>query len=88
MPLTRSIRDSESSIDFVQGRPGSRRERVNTSEYCQVLSSVTKYWVVLGVLISVKSVDRHFCTDPGAHFIELVINDLSFTDYYHGNSAS
>ena len=25
----------------------------------------------------------------GAHFIELVINDnLSFTDYYHGNSAS
>ena len=27
--LTRSIRDSETSIDFVQGIPGSRRERVN-----------------------------------------------------------
>ena len=26
--LTRSIRDSETSIDFVQGPPGSRRERV------------------------------------------------------------
>ena len=29
--LTHSIRDSETSIDFVQGPPGSRRERVNTS---------------------------------------------------------
>ena len=29
MILTRSIRDSETSIDFVQGPPGSRRERVN-----------------------------------------------------------
>ena len=28
--LTRSIRDSETSIDFVQGPPGARRERVNT----------------------------------------------------------
>ena len=27
--LTRSIRDSETSIDLVQGPPGSRRERVN-----------------------------------------------------------
>ena len=27
--LTRSIRDSETSIDFVQGPPGSRREQVN-----------------------------------------------------------
>ena len=27
--LTRSIRDSETSIDFVQGPPGSLRERVN-----------------------------------------------------------
>ena len=27
--LTRSIQDSETSIDFVQGPPGSRRERVN-----------------------------------------------------------
>ena len=27
--LTCSIRDSETSIDFVQGPPGSRRERVN-----------------------------------------------------------
>ena len=26
--LTRSIRDSGTSIDFVQGPPGSRRERV------------------------------------------------------------
>ena len=26
--LTRSIQDSETSIDFVQGTPGSRRERV------------------------------------------------------------
>ena len=26
--LTRSIRNSETSIDFVQGTPGSRRERV------------------------------------------------------------
>ena len=31
--LTRSIRDSESSIDFVQGPPGSHRERVKTKEY-------------------------------------------------------
>ena len=28
--LTRSIRDSEISIDFVQGPPGSRRERVKS----------------------------------------------------------
>ena len=28
--LTRSIRDSETSIDFVQGPPGSRRERVKS----------------------------------------------------------
>ena len=27
--LTRSIRDFETPIDFVQGLPGSRRERVN-----------------------------------------------------------
>ena len=27
--LTRSIRDSETYIDFVQGPPGSRRKRVN-----------------------------------------------------------
>ena len=27
--LTHSIQDSETSIDFVQGPPGSRRERVN-----------------------------------------------------------
>ena len=27
--VTRSIRDSETSIDFIQGPPGSRRERVN-----------------------------------------------------------
>ena len=26
--LTRSIRDSQTSIDFVQGSPGSRKERV------------------------------------------------------------
>ena len=26
--ITRSIRDSETSIDFVQGSPGSHRERV------------------------------------------------------------
>ena len=32
--------------------------------------------------------DSLLCT-PGAHFIEVVINDnLSFTEYYHGNSAS
>ena len=30
--LTRSIRDSETSIDFVQGPPGSRRERVKVKE--------------------------------------------------------
>ena len=29
LSLTRSIQDSETSIDFVQGPPGSRRERVN-----------------------------------------------------------
>ena len=34
--LTRSIRDSESSIDSVQGSPGSRRERVNMN-YKQML---------------------------------------------------
>ena len=28
--LTRSIRDSETSIDFLQGPPGSRRERVKS----------------------------------------------------------
>ena len=29
----------------------------------------------------------HSSQQPGAHFIELVINDnLSFPDYYHGNS--
>ena len=27
--ITRCIQDSETSIDFVQGPPGSRRERVN-----------------------------------------------------------
>ena len=29
--ITRSIQDSETSIDFVQGPPGSRRERVKDS---------------------------------------------------------
>ena len=29
--LTHSIRDSENSIDFVQGPPGSRRERVKNA---------------------------------------------------------
>ena len=29
--LTRSIQDSETSIDFVQGPPGSRREQVKTN---------------------------------------------------------
>ena len=29
--LTRSIRDSETSTDFVQGPPGSRRERVKST---------------------------------------------------------
>ena len=32
--LTHSIRDSETSIDFVQGPPGSRRERVNLWHKC------------------------------------------------------
>ena len=31
--LTRSIQDSETSIDFVQGQPGSRRERVKRCVY-------------------------------------------------------
>ena len=31
-PLTHYIRDSETSIDFVQGPPGSRRERVNNAK--------------------------------------------------------
>ena len=31
--LTRSIRDSKTSIDFVQGPPGSRRERVNSVNF-------------------------------------------------------
>ena len=30
--LTRSIRDSETSIDFVQGPPGARRERVKNTQ--------------------------------------------------------
>ena len=41
--LTRSIRDSETSIDFVQGPAGSRRERVNilqtmTIDYDKVIT--------------------------------------------------
>ena len=40
--LTRSIRDSETSIDFVQDPPGSRRERVNTySSSCSFLLDKT-----------------------------------------------
>ena len=35
--LTRSIRDSETSIDFVQGPPGSRRERVKCSTPGKIL---------------------------------------------------
>ena len=31
MALTHSIRDSETTIDFVQGPPGSRRERFNSN---------------------------------------------------------
>ena len=35
--LTRSIRDSETSIDFVQGPPGSRRERVKkVLSFCEI----------------------------------------------------
>ena len=40
MLLTRSIRDSEYSIDFVQGWPGSRRERVNVHVCTHVSSEV------------------------------------------------
>ena len=40
--LTRSIRDSETSIDFVQGPPGSRRERVNKEWYIKVLKILLK----------------------------------------------
>ena len=39
--LTRSIRDSETSIDFVQGPPGSRKERVKSiseGKICSVQS--------------------------------------------------
>ena len=38
--LTRSIRDSETSIDFVQGPPGSRRERVKACANMEVQKSV------------------------------------------------
>ena len=34
--LTRSIRDSETAIDFVQGPPGSRTERVKTEIVCEI----------------------------------------------------
>ena len=37
--LTRSIRDSETAIDFVQGPPGSRREWVNQSLTFSLLHS-------------------------------------------------
>ena len=42
MPLTRSIRDSETSIDFAQGTPGSRRERVNLPH--RILLNITKWF--------------------------------------------
>ena len=38
MGLTRSIQDTEYSIDFVQGRPGSRRERVKGTIWDSFLS--------------------------------------------------
>ena len=38
--LTHSIRDSETSIDFVQGPPGSRRERVKTVYLQELISSI------------------------------------------------
>ena len=38
--LTRSIRDSESSIDFVQGPPGSRRERVKKKLKTMTMASI------------------------------------------------
>ena len=38
--LTRSIRDSETSIDFVQGPPGSRRERVKEGGIYFTISNV------------------------------------------------
>ena len=56
--LTRSIRDSESSIDFVQGPPGSRWERVNKLENYinipriqvqSVLSGLNGFWMMAGI---------------------------------------
>ena len=38
LALTRSIRDFETSIDFVQGPPGSRRERVKITSLCLFLT--------------------------------------------------
>ena len=41
--LTRSIQDSETSIGFVQGPPGSRRERVNDAFEVQFFSRLQFY---------------------------------------------
>ena len=67
--LTRSIRDSETSIDFVQGPPGSRRERVNWQRvHCWNLLSnkdmhfqrtSTSQYVLW---IAVHEMFYHFCT--------------------------
>ena len=45
--LTRSIRDSETSIDFVQGPPGSRRERVKC--FCNMELVNHEYHILLSV---------------------------------------
>ena len=47
-------------------------------------------WIIGEILAYLDGFDITQATSftPGPHFIELVINDnLSFNDYYHGNSA-
>ena len=81
--LTRSIRDSETSIDFVQGPPGSRRERVNAFLQKTLKLNVTRQifailWHVLNAFLYINS-GWIYCAKE---FIWYVLKAL-----LHGNSS-
>ena len=59
--LTRSIRDSETSIDFVHGPPGSRRERVKEILDWPFDCSSLKYENTVGPRLSGYQLSRYLC---------------------------
>ena len=75
--LTRSIRDSETSIDFVQGPPGSRRERVKDQTDRSFVVHVQKQTLVY-VLRNKRTFSHHLIITEGI----VVFLPLLFIAYF------